>query len=90
MREREVMNIQGINGEYGVIFETHLQISVIINDHGVDVFINELTVDSINDGETGNELTGEFGTHVEDLYIDLVKSAIEEQFASHARPQLNR
>ena len=84
------MNIQGIDGEYGVIFETRLQISVCINDHGVDVFINELTVDSIHDGETGNELTGELETHVEDLYIDLVKSAVEEQFSSHARPYLNR
>ena len=84
------MNIQGINGEDGVIFETRLQISVCINDHGVDVFINELTVDSIHDGESGNELPGELETHVEDLYIDLVKSAIEEQFASYARPQLNR
>ena len=84
------MNIQGINGEYGVIFETHLQISVCINDHGVDVFINELTVDSIHDGESGNELRGELETHVEDLYIDLVKSSIEKEFASHARPQLNR
>lgn len=84
------MNIQGINKEYGVIFETYLQISVCINDHGVDVFINDLNVDTIHNGETGEELTGEFGTHVEDLHIDLVKSAIEEQFASHARPQLNR
>jgi hypothetical protein len=84
------MNIQGINGEHGVIFETCLQISVCINDHGVDVFINDLSVDTIHNGETGEELTGEFGTHVEDLLSDVVKSAVEEQFMRHARPELPR
>jgi hypothetical protein len=84
------MNIQGINGEHGVIFETYLQISVCINDHGVDVFINDLSIETIHNGETGEELIGEFGTNVEELYSDFVKSAIEEQFMTHARPQLSR
>jgi hypothetical protein len=63
----------------GVIFETSVSVSVCINPHGVDVFLDDLRVVSIHNGETGNELKGADFDNALASMLEIVKRSIEDR-----------